>query len=577
MPDAPPADTTLPQDFVDWYIDPRSRKVSVAPVYGATPLHLKRGDSFDWRLFFQVGGAAAAPPAPIELRGLDYIRFLLLEKGRYNGTPLGSGEADLTWDEGRQCYHLLVNLDAPALNAYLQNQDTLGADFGENGFDCKAAATAAAGTTTTTVKEGDDKTTVTTGPGIPKPGALADLEFMAEFEWSQNGRVMSTETFAVFIARDLIQNAAAGTIFVPPAPPTDWRFLVPFVSEGTPFTGEIFGYMRAPLPLEVLGFQVALQQADPVDGFRIQLTDSTGAILAGGTQYFGEVPANTNYVQLIFGQVLALNGGQEIRAKILNFTGDIAAGLTVNLICRQYINAALAGPSGPPGITSVEATTRAPGTGATAVLTGQILTLGIPSGATGARGATGAQGPAGPQGTQGPAGETGETGTTGATGAQGPAGPQGPYGFTGATGATGPTGATGRAGPTGSYLHATNSTANVPYGGNGTDVLSVTFTGVGRPALISVTFLNFDDVGFNQTDLFYSVRRSDGTVLFDGGQTIANPGNTYTVAFMALDPSTPISAQTYYLNVRAKTGGVNGANSSGHAGRPTLAVLEIVN
>lgn len=136
------------------------------------------------------------------------------------------------------------------------------------------------------------------------------------------------------------------------------------------------------------------------------------------------------------------------------------------------------------------------------------------------------------------------------------------------------------AGQTGSYLHKAVG-SNAPYAANdtGTSVVSCSFVGVAKPAIILITFGNADNQTFNQSDVLYKVVRSDGQVFYDGGTTLAHAGNTYPVSFMCIDPLTSTSNLTYSLVVRARTGGLGsgGAAAAGTALNPVMAILEIVN
>lgn len=91
-------------------------------------------------------------------------------------------------------------------------------------------------------------------------------------------------------------------------------------------------------------------------------------------------------------------------------------------------------------ITNATAETLPAGSDATVTFENEVITFGIPVGATGAQG---------PQGLQGIQGEKGDKGDTGETGAAGAIGPQGPKGDTGEKGDKGDTGATGATGPQG--------------------------------------------------------------------------------------------------------------------------------
>ena len=366
--DPQPSDADLPQNFVDWYIDPLARTVGADPAFGVFPLHLKCEDDFNWRLHFKVGGVASTNPI-MQLSQLTEIKFVMLEKGRYNGTPLAQGVAAVAWNPTVGGYEMPISLNGDALKNYLATLDATSTGFTTGGFDCTTAEAKAAGTTTTTTTAGTT-TTETVAPGTTTSTPLTDYEFMGEFRWVQSGKQMRSQTFAIFVSRDLITSTAQAVVIAPPALPTDWRFLCTLTSEGTPFNGDAFGYVKAPVQMEVLGLQVALQQVDPAQGFRIQLTDAAGNLLGGGSQYFGDLPANTAFATLNFGAVLAMNAGDELRAVILNYAGDMAAGLTVNLVCRQYLTNSPSGPSGGPGITAVTATTLPSGTPPTASIVG---------------------------------------------------------------------------------------------------------------------------------------------------------------------------------------------------------------
>jgi collagen type VII alpha len=103
---------------------------------------------------------------------------------------------------------------------------------------------------------------------------------------------------------------------------------------------------------------------------------------------------------------------------------------------------------GPTPTFTAAATTLAPGSPATAVITGSALeptlTIGVPQGEPGDGEGGGGVGP------QGPKGDKGDIGDTGPAGPQGEVGPQGPKGDTGATGSQGTPGAAGATGATGS-------------------------------------------------------------------------------------------------------------------------------
>ncbi len=548
LPDPEVDDSDIPQNFIDWYIDPLGRGVSTDPTFGF-PLHLKCEDDFDWRLRFKVGDFSSTNPL-MQLAQLSEIKFLMLEKGRFDGAPLATGSASIAWDQDKACYHMLVSLNGDALKHYITTLDATTTGFSTGGFDCTTAKKKAAGTVTTTTTSGGT-VTETTAPGTPTPSALVEYEFMAEFRWVQNGKQARSKTFSIFVARDLITSTAQAVVIAPPVPPTDWRFFCTLTSEGTPFTGELFGYVKAPVQMEVIGLQVALQQPDAAAGFRIQLTDTAGTALGGGTKYYGDMAANTAFATLMFGQVLPLNQGGEIRAKILNYAGDSAAGLVINLICRQYLTSNPAGPSGPPGITSVTATTLATGAQATAILVGQQLQLGLPGGQPGAPGQ----------------GVTGVDVTTLAPNQQATAALAGTRLELGIP-----------AGATGSYLH-TSVGPSKTYAPGDNVCLTCTFTGVGKPALVLISFENADSVSFNQSGITFSVDRSDGRNIFNGDSTIAHVGNTYPFCFMAIDPLTATTPMTYTLTVHGFTGGGSGGGTenSGVARNPVLAILEIVN
>lgn len=92
------------------------------------------------------------------------------------------------------------------------------------------------------------------------------------------------------------------------------------------------------------------------------------------------------------------------------------------------------------GITSVTVNTLNAGEGATASVSGGVLTLGIPKGDKGDTGAAGPQGPAGPKGATGEQGRQGLTGPKGDKGDPGAAGAPGTKGEKGNPGAQGPAG-----------------------------------------------------------------------------------------------------------------------------------------
>ena len=141
------------------------------------------------------------------------------------------------------------------------------------------------------------------------------------------------------------------------------------------------------------------------------------------------------------------------------------------------------------------------------------------------------------------------------------------------------------AGATGSYMHVSAVVAQpVQFDGNNTAVTSVTFRGVGKPALVLLVYRNRDDVKGNMTDAFWNITRSDeaGTVL-SGQITLPHVGNTYPVVDMTVDPQTSTNEVTYTLNVGGYSGGLpsnnpaTSARAVGHAGGPLLVILEITN
>ena len=393
----PVPDKTATQNFIEWYIDPRSRAVTVAPSFGAFPLHLKEYDDFNWLIRLRVGGATGDIADSIQLTNLTGFKFVMLEKGRFNGTPLATGEAG-AWDDDLKCYPMIVSLNSPALLAYFTALDALGGNFGTGSYDCPKDTTTAPPTTTkTTVTNGDTTTeTDTTTPGTTTSAPLTDTEFMAMFQWEQGDKRMSSVTFTIFIARNLLLTSGSAGVVTPPDPPVDWRFMVAMVSEGTPFVGETFGYFKATTAVEVLGMQVSVQQVSATDSCNIVVTDGAGTNLDAAT-YVANVAQNTKGRYFQFGQVLVMQPGDEIRLKVATTGGadphnDSTVqidGLSVNLVARQFIEASPAGPSGGPGVTQVDATTLPAGSAATATLEGATLHLGIPRGGIGEPGNNG--------------------------------------------------------------------------------------------------------------------------------------------------------------------------------------------